>query len=102
MDTDLLHDPRIACHVVDVAEGRLDPTAAIEFVSDDAHGGIDVFIGRVRASSHGRQCVAIHYDMLDPLALTVFRSTASRRPSSPSTSSQGRTGCWYRTRCARR
>ena len=77
METDLLHDPRITCHVVDIAEGRLDPTAAIEFVSDDAHGGIDVFIGRVRASSHGRQCVAIHYDMFDPLALTVFRSTAA-------------------------
>ena len=77
MDTDLLHDPRIACHVVDIAEGRLDPKAAIEFVSDDAHGGIDVFIGRVRASSHGRECVAIHYDMFDPLALTIFRSTAA-------------------------
>ena len=77
MDTDLLHDPRIACHVLDIAEGRLDPAAAIEFVSDDAHGGIDVFIGRVRASSHGRQCVAIHYDMFAPLALNVFRDTAT-------------------------
>ena len=41
METDLLHDPRITCHVVDIAEGRLDPAAAIDFVSDDAHGGID-------------------------------------------------------------
>ena len=54
MHADLHQDPRIECHVVDIAEGRLDPAAAIEFVSDDAHGGIDVFIGRVRASSHGR------------------------------------------------
>jgi molybdopterin synthase catalytic subunit len=77
MHADLHQDPRIECHVVDIAEGRLDPAAAIEFVSDDAHGGIDVFIGRVRASSHGRECVAIHYDMFDPLALTVFRSTAA-------------------------
>ncbi|HQY83297.1 MAG TPA: molybdenum cofactor biosynthesis protein MoaE, partial [Thermomonas sp.] len=77
MHADLHQDPRIECHVVDIAGGRLDPAAAIAFVSDDAHGGIDVFIGRVRASSHGRQCVAIHYDMFDPLALTIFRSTAA-------------------------
>ena len=61
--------PRIACHVVDIADGRLDPQAAIDFVADDAFGGIDVFIGRVRANSHGRECVAVHYDMFDPLAL---------------------------------
>ena len=81
MDTNLQQDAhadaRIACHVVDIADGRLDPAAAIEFVSDDAHGGIDVFIGRVRASSHGRECVGIHYDMFAPLALTVFRDTAA-------------------------
>lgn len=70
-------DARIACHVVDIADGRLDPAAAIDFVFDHAHGGIDVFIGRVRASSHGRACVAIHYDMFAPLALTVFRDTAA-------------------------
>lgn len=74
METDLLHDPRIACHVVDIADGPLDVQAAIDFVSVDAHGGIDVFIGRVRASSHGRECVAIHYDMFAPLALNVFRA----------------------------
>ena len=77
MDANLLHDPRIACHVVDIAEGRLDPAAAIDFVSDDAHGGINVFIGRVRAASHGRACVGIHYDMFAPLALNVFRATAA-------------------------
>lgn len=70
-------DARIACHVVDIADGRLEPAAAIDFVSDDAHGGIDVFIGRVRASSHGRDCTGIHYDMFAPLALTVFRDTAA-------------------------
>lgn len=68
---------RISCHVVDIADGRLDPRAAIDFACDDAHGGIDVFIGRVRAASHGRQCLAVHYDMFDPLALAVFRSAAA-------------------------
>lgn len=74
MDTD---NP-IACHVVDIGEGRLDPLAAISFVTDDAFGGIDVFIGRVRASSHGRDCIAVHYDMFDPLALAVFQRTATK------------------------
>lgn len=70
--------PRTRCHVVDIAHGRLDPQAAIDFVSDDAFGGINVFIGKVRASSHGRECVAVHYDMFDPLALTVFQRTAAK------------------------
>jgi molybdopterin synthase catalytic subunit len=68
---------RIACHVVDITDGRLDPQAAIEFVCDDAFGGIDVFIGRVRTVSHGRTCVAVEYDMFDPLALSVFERTAA-------------------------
>lgn len=68
---------RIACHVVDIAHDRLDPQAAIDFVSDHAFGGIDVFIGRVRSASHGRTCVAVHYDLFDPLALSVFQRTAA-------------------------
>lgn len=67
---------RVACHVVDIADGRLDLQSAVDFVSDDAFGGIDVFIGRVRTVSHGRDCVAVHYDMFDPLALAVFERTA--------------------------
>lgn len=70
-------DSRIACHVVDIARGRIEPQAAIDFVTDDAFGGIDVFIGRVRADSHGRKCVAIHYDLFDPLALVVFQKTVA-------------------------
>jgi molybdopterin synthase catalytic subunit len=70
--------PSIACHVIDIAQGRLDPQAAIDFVTDDAFGGINVFIGRVRASSHGRECVAVHYDMFDPLALTVFQRNVAQ------------------------
>jgi len=70
--------PRSACHITDIAEGALDPQAAIDFVADDAFGGIDIFIGRVRAHSHGRECVAVHYDMFDPLTLTVFQRTVAQ------------------------
>lgn len=72
----LAREERIACRVVDIADAPLDPLDAIAFVSDDAFGGIDVFIGRVRTRSLGRQCVGIHYDMFDPLALAVFRRAA--------------------------
>lgn len=62
--------------VQDIGNAALDPAEALAFVSDDAFGGIDIFIGRVRRQSHGRAVTGIHYDMFDPLALTVFLRAA--------------------------
>ena len=62
--------------VRDIGNAALDPAEALAFVSDDAFGGIDMFIGRVRRQSHGRAVTGIHYDMFDPLALTVFARAA--------------------------
>jgi molybdopterin synthase catalytic subunit len=70
-------DPSLIQTIVrDIAEAALDPAEALAFVSDDAFGGIDMFIGRVRRQSHGRAVTGIHYDMFDPLALTVFARAA--------------------------
>lgn len=69
-------DTRIQCDVADIAVRRLDPVAALEFVSDDAFGGITQFIGRVRTSSHGREVLGIDYDLFAPLALAVFERAA--------------------------
>ncbi|MFA5684336.1 MAG: molybdenum cofactor biosynthesis protein MoaE [Lysobacteraceae bacterium] len=66
------------CEVVDAALGKLDPAAAIEFVSDPAFGGIDVFIGRVRDFNHGRVVSGISYDLFEPLALAGFATIAER------------------------
>lgn len=66
------------CAVVDAADGRLDPAAAIAFVSDPAFGGIDVFIGRVRDHNHGRVVTGISYDLFDALALNGFADIAAR------------------------
>ncbi len=66
----------IVCKVVDVAEARIDVAEALDFVADPAFGGIDIFIGRVRAANHGRVVTGIHYDMFDPLALKVFIRSA--------------------------
>ena len=67
---------RIACKVVDIADAALDPADALDFVSDPAFGGIDVFVGRVRSANHGRIVTGIHYDTFDPLCLKVFARSA--------------------------
>lgn len=63
--------------VRDIAEGGLDPAEALAFVSDDAFGGVSMFVGRVRRQSHGREVTGIHYDLFDPLALSVFEGAAA-------------------------
>jgi molybdopterin synthase catalytic subunit len=62
--------------IVDAIDGQPDPMAALAFVSDDAFGGIDLFVGRVRAANQGRTVTGIHYDLFDPLALNVLRRSA--------------------------
>lgn len=64
------------CAVVDAASGRLDPSAALEFVSDPGFGGTTMFVGRIRDLNHGRTVTGITYDMFDALALNVFREAA--------------------------
>ena len=64
--------------MVDAASGRLDPAAAIDFVSDPGFGGINLFVGRVRDLNHGRVVTGISYDMFDALALNGFAEIAAR------------------------
>ena len=71
------------CHflVLDIAEGPLDPTAAIDFVSNPGFGGVSLFAGRVRNLNHGRPVTGVTYDMFAPLALNGFRAIAARAGS---------------------
>ncbi len=69
---------KLQCQIVDIETASLSPTQALEFVSDDAFGGINMFVGRVRSQSDGRQCIGIHYDMFDPLTLKVFEESAQQ------------------------
>lgn len=73
---DTVHADAVHVEVVDANDGQPDPIAAMAFVSDDAFGGIDLFVGRVRAANQGRAVTGIHYDMFDPLALNIFRRKA--------------------------
>jgi molybdopterin synthase catalytic subunit len=66
----------VHCAVVDAASDRLDPAAALDFVSDPGFGGTTLFVGRIRDLNHGRVVTGITYDMFDALALNVFRQAA--------------------------
>ena len=63
---------------LDIAQGALDPAAALDFVADPRFGGSNAFIGRVRAHNLGRQVTGVSYQMFQPLALKTFRSIAQR------------------------
>lgn len=66
------------CAVVDIAGGKLDPSDALDFVSDPGFGGIAMFVGRVRDLNHGRVVTGVSYDMFDALALNGFADIAAR------------------------
>lgn len=65
-------------YVADRAKEILDPTAALEFVSDPGFGGIAMFVGRVRDLNQGRKVAAISYDLYQPLALVRFNEIAEQ------------------------
>lgn len=65
-------------HVVDRASDVLDPVAALDFVSDPAFGGINLFVGRIRDFNHGRHVTGISYDLYRPLALARFTEIAEQ------------------------
>ncbi len=71
-------DPRFHFAVADAASERLDATAALDFVSDPAFGGIALFVGRIRDHNHGRVVTGISYDLFDALCLHRFEAFAAR------------------------
>ena len=75
---DSLHETRHHVAVVDIVREKLDPAAALEFVSDPGFGGITMFVGRVRDLNHGRVVTGVSYDMFDALALNGFTDIAAR------------------------
>ena len=54
----------------------LDPAQALAFVAHEEFGGQALFVGRVRRHNHGRDVVAVHYDLFEPLALATFDAIA--------------------------
>ena len=58
---------------VDITESVLDPLAALDHCSSDAHGAADLFIGRVRNLNDGRSVTAVSYDLHPALCLNIFK-----------------------------
>lgn len=58
--------------VIHADDARLDPAAALDFVSDPGFGGIALFVGRVRDFNHGRAVLGISYDLFEALACRMF------------------------------
>lgn len=55
---------------------RLDPSAALDFVGAPEHGGIALFVGRVRADNQGRAVTGIDYQLYAPLTTRVLVEAA--------------------------
>jgi molybdopterin synthase catalytic subunit len=64
--------------VTDISLAPLNPTAALDFVSDPRFGGIATFIGRVRQHNLGRVVTGVSYDLFEPLALRTFQEIGAR------------------------
>lgn len=71
-----MHDIHTA--VTDIAERALNPSEALDFVSDPRFGGITTFIGRVREHNLGRRVTGVSYDLFRPLALRTFQTIGER------------------------
>ena len=57
-------------------DDALDPARALEFVTHAEFGGQALFVGRVRRHNHGRDVVAVEYDLFEPLVRTTFDAIA--------------------------
>lgn len=51
----------------------LDVQKAIEYVSSDEVGGIDVFIGTVRNSTKGKKVMALEFEGYEKMAISEFQ-----------------------------
>ena len=58
---------------ISVSSAHLDLQEAYEFVSDPAHGAVDVFIGAVRNHHEGQSVSGITYDVHEALAEQIFQ-----------------------------
>lgn len=66
----------IAVGVCEAGTGLPSAGRALDFVSDPAHGGLALFVGKIRNANVGRDVTGISYDMFAPLANNLFRAFA--------------------------
>jgi molybdopterin synthase catalytic subunit len=73
---DMIDIAAIRAIVTAPRDTTLDPARALEFVAHEEFGGQALFVGRVRGHNHGRDVVAVEYDLFEPLVRTTFEAIA--------------------------
>ncbi len=63
--------------MIELDEKPLNVQKAINFVSDDGVGGIDVFIGTVRDKTSGKRVVALDFEAYEEMAILEFEKIAA-------------------------
>lgn len=56
----------------------MQPQVCIDFVTNDAAGGIDVFIGTVRNKTKGKDVVRLDFEAYPPMAVSEMRKIAEK------------------------
>ena len=62
--------------MIELVEKPLNVQKAIDFVSDDGVGGIDVFVGTVRDNTSGKKVIALDFEAYEKMAILEFEKIA--------------------------
>ena len=62
---------------VEISSSPIDLTLASAKLNNQQHGGVNIFIGRVREYNLGRQVIGVEYEVFKPLALTILNDLCS-------------------------
>ncbi len=61
-----------------LTDSPLDTSRCIGFVSNDASGGIDVFIGTVRNATKGKPVLRLEFEAYEPMAIAEMQKIAQQ------------------------
>ena len=64
--------------MIELDNKPLNVQKAIDFVSDDSVGGIDVFIGTVRNATQGKRVVALDFEAYEQMAISEFEKIVAK------------------------
>lgn len=58
---------------INISTTHLDLSKVMNFFDERRHGGLNLFIGKVRNLNLGKKVLKIEYDILDQLAIKIFQ-----------------------------
>lgn len=63
---------------IQILESPLDPQACVDFVTNEAAGGITTFIGTVRNQTKGKNVIQLDFEAYRPMAISEMRKIAKQ------------------------